>query len=114
MKSSITTTSCFPSSSGPGATLPLLIRTRAMRASSNTMPKKDRLPSPGEAGTEPLNSSLPSTSKYLISVLGLRLRWCLPNLLPSGRSTSVKTAPKPLTVAGSLRHWCRGRRTTRQ
>ena len=35
------------------------IRTDAMRASSNWMPKKDRLPSPGEAGTKLLNSSVP-------------------------------------------------------
>ena len=29
-----------------------------MRASSNTMPKKDRLPSPGEAGTKLMNIRL--------------------------------------------------------
>ena len=69
MKSSIATTSCFRLSSGPRATLPVVIRTRAMRASSNTMPKKERLPSPGEAGTKLLNSSLSSELKYWISVL---------------------------------------------
>ena len=63
------TMSFSPSSSGPGATLPVVIRTRAMRASSNTIPKKDRLPSPGEAGTKPLKISLPSTSKYSSRVL---------------------------------------------
>ena len=63
----------FPSSSGPGATSPAVIRTRAMRASSNTMPKKERPPSPGEAGTKLLNNSLPSASKYSISVLALRV-----------------------------------------
>ena len=67
-----------------------------MRASSNTMPKKERLPSPGEAGTKPLKISLPSSSKYSISVLAPR---GFPRLLasptPSGSSTSVKTAPKP-------------------
>ena len=72
MKSSITTMSCLRSSSGPGATLPLVIRTRAMRASSNTMPKKERLPSPGEDGTKLVNSNLPSAPKYLISVLARR------------------------------------------
>ncbi len=36
-----------------------------MRASSNLIPKKDKFPSPGEAGTELLNSSLPSLPKYL-------------------------------------------------
>ena len=69
MKSSIMTMSCWRSSFGPGATLPAVIRTDAMRASSNLMPKKDRLPSPGEAGTELLNSSLPFLSKYSMSVL---------------------------------------------
>ena len=58
--------------SAPGQRCRLVIRTRAMRASSNTMPKKDRLPSPGEAGTKLLNSSLPSASKYSISVLAPR------------------------------------------
>ena len=40
------------------------------------------------------NIRLPSRSKYSISVLAL----C--GLPPSGRSTSVKTTPKPVTVAG--------------
>src|SRR5439155_18595464 len=76
------------------------MRTRAIRASSNTMPKKDKLPSPGEAGTKLLNSNLPSAPKYSMSVLAWRLPFFPPGPLPSGRSTSVKTAPKPLTVAG--------------
>ena len=53
----------------PGATLPAVIRTDAMRASSNWMPKKDRLPSPGEAGTKLLNTSVPFRSKYSMNVL---------------------------------------------
>jgi hypothetical protein len=48
MKSSIMTMSFLRSSFGPGATLPAVIRTRAMRALSNTMPKKKKPPSPGE------------------------------------------------------------------
>ena len=36
-----------------------------MRASSNTMPKKERLPSPGEAGTKLLKISLPSRVEVL-------------------------------------------------
>ena len=39
--------------------MPAVIRTDAMRASLNAMPKKDRFPSPGEAGTKLLNSNLP-------------------------------------------------------
>ena len=102
MKSSIMTMSCCLSSFGPGATSPVLIRTDAMRASSNLMAKKDRFPSPGEAATELLNISLPFLSKYSMSVLAL---WVVPvalSGLPSGWSTSVNTAPKPLTVAGAL------------
>ena len=49
--------------------MPAVIRTDAMRASSNLMPKKDRLPSPGEAGTKLLNNNLPFRSKYWMSVL---------------------------------------------
>ena len=91
----------LPSSSGPGATLPVVIRTRAMRASSKTMPKKERLASPGEAGTKLLNISLPYVSKYSISVLAPRGFPLLPRgAIPSGSSTSVKTAPKPRIVAG--------------
>ena len=80
------TMSFFHHHPAPGRTLPLVIRTRAMRASSNTMPKKERLPSPGEAGTKPLNSSLPSTSKYSISVLALRFpRFLSGPLHPAGQ-----------------------------
>ena len=49
MKSSMTTTSLRFSSYGPGSTSPLTILTFAIRASSNTTPKNDRLASPGEA-----------------------------------------------------------------
>src|SRR5262249_2011341 len=70
-------------------------------ASSNTTPKKERLASPGEAGTKLLNKSLPYASKYSISVLASRFPFFFPGPVPSGRSTSVKTAPKPRTVAGS-------------
>src|SRR5262249_39265171 len=101
-KSSITTMSCFLPSSGPGATAPLVIRTRAMRASSKTMPKKDRLASPGEAGTELLKSRSPSAPKYSIIVLALRFPLFSPDRLPPGWSTSVKTAPNPVVVAGLL------------
>ena len=55
----------------PGATLPAWIRTAAMRASPNTMPKKDSFPSPGDAGTELLNKILLSLSRYSIRVLAL-------------------------------------------
>ena len=64
------------------------------------MPKKERLPSPGEAGTKLLNNSSPSAPKYSISVLAPRFPFFWPGPLPSGWSTSVKTAPKPVTVAG--------------
>src|SRR4029453_3912821 len=53
-------------------------------------------------GTEMPKISLPSTSKYSIRVLAPRgFPSCLRGPIPSGSSTSVKTAPKPLTVAGS-------------
>lgn len=98
MKSSIITTSSLAPSSGPGSALPLVIRTLPITASSKTTPKKDWLASPGEDGTKPLNSTLPSASKYWSCVLPRPPNFLL---LPSGRSTSVKTAPKPATVAGS-------------
>ena len=58
------------------------------------MPRKERMASPGDAGTKLLNTLLPSASKYSSSVLA---RWFafLPCPLPSGRSISVKTAPNP-------------------
>ena len=96
------TMSCVPSSFGPGAASPLVIRTRAMRASVKTMPKKERLPSPGEAGTKLLKISPPSVPKHSMRVLAWRFPFLLPGPLPSGRSTSVKTAPKPLTFAGTV------------
>ena len=66
------------------------------------MPKKDRLASPGEAETKLLKSSAPSVPKHSINVLALRFPFVLAGPLPSGRSTSVKTAPKPLTFAGTV------------
>ena len=65
--------------------------------SLKTMPKKEKVASPGEAGTTPLNSSCLSAPKYSINVLAVRFLF-LPGL-PFGWSTSEKTAPKPLTVA---------------
>ena len=44
--------SCCRSSFGPGATSPVLITTDAMRASSNTMPRKEKLPLPGDGRNE--------------------------------------------------------------
>ena len=46
------TMSWVPSSFGPGAASPLVMHTRVIRGSVKTMPKKERLPSPGEAGTK--------------------------------------------------------------
>src|SRR5258706_6678132 len=66
------------------------------------MPKKERLASPGEAGTKLLNSTLPSTPKYSTSVLAPRFPLFVLGPLPFGWSTSVKTAPKPVTVAGTV------------
>src|SRR3990172_8896899 len=58
MKSSMTTMSRFrPPSSGPSATSPVVIRTEAMSASSNTAPKNERFPSPGEAGPSGIMAS---------------------------------------------------------
>ena len=71
MKSSIMTMSCLRSSFGPGATLPVVIRTDAMRASSNTIPKKDRFPSPGEAGTKLLKDPLAVAIEILDQRAGL-------------------------------------------
>ena len=93
MKSSIMTMSCLRSSFFPG-TASVVIRTDAMGASLNLIPMKERLASPGEEGTKLAKIRLPLRSKYSIRVLAL----C--GLPPSGRSTSVKTTPKPLTVAG--------------
>src|SRR6516225_6452064 len=72
-----------------------------MIGSSNKTPKKEKVASPGEAGTKLLNSALPSTPKHSISVLAPRLPLFLLGPLPSGRSTSEKTAPKPRIVAGT-------------
>jgi hypothetical protein len=49
----------------PGAALPVVIRTRAISGWSNTIPKNERLPSPGDAGTNPLKSSRPLAAKLL-------------------------------------------------
>ena len=73
-----------------------------MRASSKRIPKNERLASPGEAGTKLLNISLPSRSKYSIRVLSPRgFARLKRGPIPSDSSTSVKTAPKPRTVAGA-------------
>src|SRR5207249_9031016 len=72
---------------GPSMELPLVIRTREIRspALKNT-PKKERpLLAVGTKEGVPSNALL--VSKYCMDVT-------------LGRSTSVKTAPKPLTVAG--------------
>src|SRR5437773_11280373 len=89
MKSSITTTSTFGASLGPSMELPLVIRTREIRspALKNT-PKKER-PLLAVGTKEGVPSDALLASKYCMDVM---LR----------RSTSVKTAPKPLTVAGVL------------
>ena len=58
-------------------------------------------PSPGAAGTKLRNRSLPFLSKYSIRVLPL-CAVAARAPLPSGWSTSVNTAPKPLTVAGAV------------
>src|SRR4029434_278960 len=96
MKSSITTMSlpCLLDKTGESSsvalkrTLPLVIRTKKTRSpASNPTPKKERLSLgvvPGR--TKRLNSSEPLTSKYSIFVM-------------LSRSTSVKTAPNPSTVA---------------
>ena len=102
MKSSIITMSCFSSSFGPGAESPVVMRTVAIRASSNLIPKNDSPLLPGEAGTKLLNKSRPLMSKNSISVLAPRLPCFFPGPLPSGWSTSLKTAPKPRTVALTL------------
>ena len=67
-----------------------------MRGSSNMMPKKERLPSPGEAETKMLNNRLLSLLKQHAS-----LKVCVfARFVPPGLSTSVNTAPKRVTVAG--------------
>ena len=65
------------------------------------MAKKENVALPGDDGTKLLNNSLPLTSKYSISVLAPRFPCFVPGPLPSGWSTSEKTAPKPVTVAGT-------------
>jgi hypothetical protein len=78
--------------------LPVVIRTRAISGWSNTIPKNERLPSPGDAGTNPLKSSRPLAAKYSMTVLARRFPLDLSS--PSCLSTSVKTAPNALTFAG--------------
>src|SRR5229473_6152544 len=80
-------------SSGPRAVLPLMILTRAIRSVVKRTPRKDSVPSVGEHvvpdphGALKMPRELPWVSK------NCRLE------LPA-RSTSLKTAPNPLTVAG--------------
>src|SRR5688572_9646989 len=87
MKSSITTTStAVGASSGPGAVLPLVIRTRPTIAAPKDTPRKQTQP----LEVEPMRNVprlVPWASKYSIEV-------------PEATSTSVNTAPKPLVVAG--------------
>jgi hypothetical protein len=95
-------TMSFLSSFGPGAVSPAMILTRATRASLKTTPMKDRFPSPGEAGALLEKSNSPWVPKYSIRVLAKRFPVRSLRLLPSGESTSVKTTPKPVEVAGVL------------
>ena len=73
MKSSIMTMSCLSSSSGPGVESPVVIRTEAIRASANLIPRNERLFWPGAAGAKLLYKSRPLTSKYSTNVLAPRL-----------------------------------------
>src|SRR5258708_24506724 len=73
---------------GPRAVVPVVIRTRAICSPAlATAPRKPRLPDTDEARALRLRSGLPLMPKNWIDVVSTRL-------------TSVKTAPKPLTVAG--------------
>ena len=116
MRSSITTMPCFPSP-GPGAASPLVIRTQAMHASSNTIPKKERPPSPGEAGTLLLNSNivrifpLPGRANFQVRLDAQnslnRQHFGNPGLNPTstefGRVTSnANTEPRFLVLIGKI------------
>ena len=65
------------------------------------MPKKDRLPSPGEAGTK-LREYKFAVPVEVLDPRASVARRAARAPLPSGWSTSVNTAPKPLTVAGAM------------
>src|SRR3712207_3622506 len=72
---------------GPKALLPLMIRTLAMPSSNPDTPRKDRPLFAG--GAKKVPSEAPLVLKYWMEVA-------------FGRSTSAKTEPKPLTVAGAV------------
>ena len=63
---------------------------------------KDRFPSPGEAGALLMKSNSPWMPKYSMKVLAKRFPVLSLGVLPSGESTSVKTTPNPVEVAGVL------------
>src|SRR6266496_4175620 len=74
----------------PRAVLPFVILTRATRSPvSNNTPRNEKVSLPTVAGTKKVPSEVLAAEKYWIDVVLVR-------------STSVKTAPNPLTVAGVL------------
>src|SRR6267154_1797549 len=86
MKSSMTTTSIAGGLSlGPNAALPLVIRTRPTDAVLKMTPRNDT--SLEAVGTKKVPNEVPTALKYSIDVV-------------VALSTSVKTAPKPVTFAG--------------
>ncbi len=88
MKSSIATTSAVALSTtpAPSATLPLVMRTRAMVAPSSETTEAIERPLVAVTGANETPMRLPVTSKAS-------------TLVVLGRSTSVKTTPKPFVVA---------------
>src|SRR5215204_1900780 len=88
MKSSMTTTSVVGGASfGPSAAFPLEIRTADTILDWKSTPRKEKVSLPASAGTKNVPSGASATSKNVIELV-------------VGRSTSLKTAPKPLTSAG--------------
>jgi hypothetical protein len=74
---------------GPRAVVPVVIRTRAICSPALPIaPRNERPPVGTDTGAATLNSILPLGSKNSI-------------LVTLASPTSVKTAPKPLTVAGT-------------
>ena len=64
-----------------------------MSGSTNTMLKKEKVASPGEAGTKLLNTTVLSAPKYSMIVLGARL----PGRYPAGQSLKKPhQSPSPL------------------
>ena len=86
--------SCLSSSSVPGVVSPAVIRTLAMRASSNVMPKNDKPPSPGEAGTKLLNNSRPSIPKNSEK----HVKWCY-----GSRRSVIRAASIPIDLTSTGR-----------